>query len=85
VRRPDDPPHYTEEYQAARLDLIRRARQGDPEAIRQRRQEWLDLALRAAAGAYGERAARVARQALRDVPPAILEQHAREQAGAPAE
>jgi hypothetical protein len=80
VQRPDDPQHYTPEYRAARLDLIRRARQGDGEARRLLGLSWLDMAMKAAAGLCGKRAARVAKRLLRDVPHSLLEEYAHDRA-----
>jgi len=66
--RIDDPPHYTPEYRAARLDLIRRARQGDAEARRQLELSWLGMAMKAAAHDLRVSRSTVCRdlQALRD-------------------
>ena len=72
-----NPPARSAEDREARLDLMRRHRQGDPEARRQVLLEWLDMVLRLAA-CPRKRVARVAQKLLREVPQPVLEEHARQ-------
>src|SRR5262245_37642310 len=75
--RVDDSQQAPADDPAARLDLFRRLREGDPEARRQVEWEWLGTVLRLAS-CPRKRVARAAQKLLRGVPRAAIEQHLRE-------